>query len=47
MKENRRNFLKLTGLTGLGLAGGGILKTFGGTVAKENSEALYLQRFNM
>lgn len=47
MKENRRNFLKLTGLTGLGLAGGGILKTFGGTVAKENSEAPYLQRFNM
>ncbi len=29
MKNNRRNFLKITGLTGLGLAGGSILKTLG------------------
>jgi hypothetical protein len=46
MKENRRNFLKLTGLTGLGMAGG-ILKTFATTVTKENNEAPYAQRFNM
>lgn len=29
MKNNRRNFLKITGLTGLSLAGGSLLKTFG------------------
>ena len=47
MKENRRNFLKLTGLTGLGMAGGGILKTFAGTVTEQNTEKPYVQRFNM
>ena len=26
MKNNRRDFLKLTGMTGLGVAGAGILK---------------------
>jgi len=46
MKENRRNFLKLTGLTGLGMAGG-ILKTFATTAAKPNNETPYAQRFNM
>ncbi len=29
MKSTRRNFLKLTGLTGIGLAGGNVLKAFG------------------
>ncbi len=29
MKSKRRDFIKLTGLTGLGVAGGGILKGFG------------------
>jgi len=29
MKSTRRNFLKLTGLTGIGLAGGSVLKAFG------------------
>ena len=46
MKENRRNFLKLTGLTGFGMAGG-LLKTFGTTSTKQNSEAPNFQRFNM
>lgn len=47
MKENRRNFLKLTGLTGFGMAGGGILKTLAGTAIKQNTEELHIQRFNM
>ncbi|MEO9004120.1 MAG: Gfo/Idh/MocA family oxidoreductase, partial [Ginsengibacter sp.] len=47
MKENRRNFLKLTGLTGLGMAGGGILKTFGGTPIHQKAEEPRAQRFNM
>ncbi|MEO8962944.1 MAG: Gfo/Idh/MocA family oxidoreductase [Ginsengibacter sp.] len=47
MKENRRNFLKLTGLTGLGMAGGGILKTFGGTPIHQKTEEPRAQRFNM
>ena len=47
MKENRRNFLKLTGLTGLGMAGGGILKTFGGTAIHQKTEEPRAQRFNM
>jgi predicted dehydrogenase len=29
MKNNRRNFLKLSGLTGIGIAGGGLIKAFG------------------
>jgi hypothetical protein len=29
MKNNRRNFLKITGLTGLSLAGGSLLKVLG------------------
>ena len=48
MKDNRRNFLKLTGLTGLGMVGGGIFKGF----AKEpytspSTGLLKSQRFNM
>src|SRR5690348_13336026 len=46
MKENRRNFLKLTGLTGLGVAGG-ILKTFADTSSRQISEVPHFQRFNM
>ncbi len=29
MKTNRRNFFRLAGLTGLGLAGSGLIKTYG------------------
>ncbi|MEO9005370.1 MAG: Gfo/Idh/MocA family oxidoreductase, partial [Ginsengibacter sp.] len=46
MKENRRNFLKLTGLTSLGMAGG-ILKTFAGTSLNPKAEEVHVQRFNM
>jgi hypothetical protein len=51
MKDNRRNFLKLTGLTGLGLAGG-VMKGF----AKEAdssfpsidaADTFFADRFNM
>ena len=39
MKNNRRNFLKITGLTGLSLAGGSLLKAFGAqTETITNSE---------
>ncbi len=45
MKSNRRDFLRVTGLTGLGLAGGSLLKAFG------NDPAFYdrpgNQNFNM
>src|SRR6476660_7063413 len=52
MKNNRRNFLKASGLAGLGLAGGGILNGF----ASESKSSLfanpvsgrpYIQQFNM
>lgn len=46
MKENRRNFLKLTGLTGLGMAGG-ILKTFATPGDKQIADIPHAQRFNM
>ncbi len=52
MKNNRRNFLKVSGLAGLGLAGGGILNGFA-TESKSNLFANsqngrpYIQRFNM
>jgi hypothetical protein len=57
MKNNRRNFLKITGLTGLSLAGGSLLKALGAeTETVTNSEFKSLpgqsggkrnQRFNM
>ncbi|MEJ7770085.1 MAG: Gfo/Idh/MocA family oxidoreductase [Chitinophagaceae bacterium] len=51
MSDNRRNFLKLTGLTGLGLAGG-ILKGFAGVHDSDGNparrdESLKADRFNM
>ena len=46
MNKNRRNFLKLTGLTSLGMAGG-ILKSFGSTVTRQHAGELRAQRFNM
>ena len=52
MKNNRRSFLKLTGLTGLGLAGGGLLKGFAAEPHDVNSVQprdgkSHVQRFNM
>ena len=57
MKKNRRNFLKLTGLAGLSVAGGGILKgmcTGSGDLSKSNNDNLTeqakkqrTQKFNM
>jgi len=48
MKNNRRSFLKFTGLTGLGLLGRGALKGFAGEpVFKQTDEILHSQRFNM
>jgi predicted dehydrogenase len=52
MKNNRRDFLKVGGLAGLGLAGGGILNGFA-TESKSNlfhtpqNGRPYIQRFNM
>lgn len=51
MKNNRRNFLKLSGLTGLGLVGGGLLTN--GSGAPRTDQPIILdnktrdQRFNM
>jgi predicted dehydrogenase len=52
MKNNRRSFLKLTGLAGLTITGGGFLKGFAGTPSEKDkavSEAgsSYAQHFNM
>lgn len=48
MKNNRRNFLKFTGLTGLGLLGTGAMKGFAAeSVFKQPDEILQPQRFNM
>ena len=52
MKSNRRNFLKLSGLSGLSIAGGGIFKNFSQANKEENMlKMLYrkppMQRFNM
>jgi dienelactone hydrolase len=40
MKNNRRQFLKLTGITGLGVAGGGMLKSFGSTTDKNSKKKI-------
>jgi dienelactone hydrolase len=52
MKSNRRNFLKLTGLTGIGLAGAGILPSMaknsesaGSPAFQENTTMVPLNRF--
>lgn len=48
MKNNRRSFLKFTGLTGLGLLGTGAMKGFAAeSVFKQPDEILQPQRFNM
>ena len=57
MKNKRRNFLKLTGLAGLGLAGGSILKGYasepenhynlGLDQISKQSEKSHIQQFNM
>src|SRR5690606_14946422 len=52
MKNNRRNFLKLSGLTGLGVAGAGALKGFANEPAnnvavKQFDRKPTMQRFNM
>ena len=47
MKDNRRNFLKLTSLTGLGLAGGvmkGFAKETEATFSKSEPSTIILQR---
>ena len=50
MKDNRRNFLKLTSLTGLGLAGGimnGFAKETERTVASHAEDYFGASQFNM
>lgn len=50
MKENRRNFLKLTSLTGLGLAGGvmkGLGKETESSILSDAAENFNADRFNM
>lgn len=49
MDNNRRNFLKITGLAGLGVAGGGILRGFAAELelAAHHSRAGSIQSFNM
>ena len=54
MKNNRRDFLKLSGLTGLSIAGGGIFKVFADDRNNHDSQVLNQltrepdsQRFNM
>jgi predicted dehydrogenase len=52
MKNNRRSFLKLTGLAGLTIGGGGFLKGFAATpedkkLAGSNPASPYDQHFNM
>jgi dienelactone hydrolase len=38
MKNNRREFIKLTGMTGLGVAGGGILKSLASTPVNQSKQ---------
>jgi predicted dehydrogenase len=51
MKNNRRNFLKLSGLTGLGLVGGGLLKNASGASRTDHAIIMdnepHRQQFNM
>ncbi len=51
MKNNRRNFLKITGLAGLTVTGGSILNSFAAKPAAETiaspNENTYQQKFNM
>jgi predicted dehydrogenase len=50
MKSNRRNFLKLSGLTGVGLSAGNIFKAFAGNEEKQMKQMELLsqeQQFNM
>lgn len=52
MKSNRRNFLKLSGLSGLTMAGGGVLKNFSHVnqevdLLKQLNREPPMQRFNM
>ncbi|MEJ7676196.1 MAG: twin-arginine translocation signal domain-containing protein [Chitinophagaceae bacterium] len=49
MKNKRRDFLKLTGLTGLTVAGGGVLKGLAAESGNINTGAArpYAQQFNM
>ena len=50
MKSNRRNFLKLSGLTGVGLRAGNIFKAFAGNEEKQMKQMELLsqeQQFNM
>jgi predicted dehydrogenase len=46
MNTNRRNFLKYSGLTGIGLAGSTMMKTYAGATAFEKIE-IHNQHFNM
>lgn len=48
MKTNRRNFLKYSGLTGIGIAGAGISKSYAaGTLAENHFPFTKDQQFNM
>lgn len=50
MKNKRRDFLKFTGLTGLTVAGGGVLTGFAAEAGMLNAQAdkkSYVQQFNM
>ncbi|HXL57844.1 MAG TPA: twin-arginine translocation signal domain-containing protein, partial [Chitinophagaceae bacterium] len=46
MKTNRRNFLKYSGLTGIGFAGAGVMKTYAGNTEFEKIKTHH-QHFNM
>ena len=52
MRNNRRNFLKVSGLAGLGIAGGGLLNGFASEsksnlMANPSTGRPYIQQFNM
>src|ERR1700738_4592077 len=46
MKNNRRQFLKLTGMTGLSVAGGGILKSFASAPDKNKKQEIIFSNLN-
>src|ERR1700730_4587661 len=46
MKKNRRQFLKLTGMTGLGVASGGMLKSFASTASKDSKKEIIFSNSN-
>jgi len=47
MKNKRRDFLKMTGIAGLSLAGGGIMKSYASESMNHDYEKKRIQHFNM